>query len=109
MGSLNGSARTTLEAHLTEVAAEVGAERGSAAGAVEFRRASRLFAAAAGNVVEVKLDPEIAEAALRTPSTNVSPRGADWVRLAADQGEPTQMDLDRARAWFLSAWRAAEK
>jgi hypothetical protein len=106
MGSLNGNAGTTLEAHLTEVAAEIGAERAAATGGTEFRRDRRPFGFAVGNVVEVQLDPEIAEAALRTPSTGASLRGPDWVRLAPDS--VTQMDLDRARAWFLSAWRAAE-
>jgi hypothetical protein len=107
VGSLNGRAETTLETHLTEVAAEVGAARATATLGTEFRRDGHAFAFAAGNVVEVKLDPEIAEAALRTPSTSASSRGADWVRLAPD--DASQMDLDRARAWFLSAWRAAER
>jgi hypothetical protein len=98
----------TLEEHLSGIVAEVGAEaRAMAGGGTEFRRDGRAFAFATGNVVEVKLDPEIAEAALHTPSTSASSRGADWVRLAPD--EATQMDLDRARAWFLSAWRAAER
>ncbi len=104
---MNAGADGTLESHLTEVAAEVGVERATATGGTEFRRDGQAFAFAAGNVVEVKLDPEIAEAALRTPSTSASSRGASWVRLAPD--EATQMDLDRGRAWFLSAWRAAEK
>lgn len=104
---MNTGADGTLESHLTEVAAEVGAEGAKGTGGSEFRRDGQAFAFAAGNVVEVKLDPEIAEAALRTPSTSGSSRGAGWVRLAPD--ETTQMDLDRARAWFLSAWRAAER
>jgi hypothetical protein len=68
-------------------------------------RGGEVFAAASGDVADFLLDPDIAEAALRTPSTSVSPRGGDWVRLAP--GEPSPMDADRARAWFLSAWRNA--
>jgi len=105
LGRLNASAGNTLEALLGEAAAEVGAELSSAAGATEFRRGRLVFAAVAGNAAEFRLDEEIAEAVLRTPDTQTSSRGSEWVKLALR--EPTPMDLDRAKAWFLSAWRKA--
>jgi hypothetical protein len=94
---------SSLEELLTHVAGEVGAT--SAAG--EFKREGRLFAVVAGNAVEVRLDPEVAEAALNTPATTASKRGADWVRLTVAPDAPH--DLDRARAWFLSGFRNAER
>jgi hypothetical protein len=54
---------------------------------------------------EFRLDPLVAGAALRTPDTGPSPRGADWVAF-----EPAVLDVaavDRAEAWFLSAARRA--
>ncbi len=73
----------------------------------EYRRGDRAFAAVADRAVEVRLHPEVAEAAQRTSHTTASSRGAGWVRF-----EPPSVDgfaLDRAGAWFLSAWRAAER
>ncbi len=73
----------------------------------EFRRGDRPFAALAGPGVEVRLHLEVAEAATRTSHSTLSRRGPGWVRF-----EPPSVDtfaLDRAGAWFLSAWRAAER
>lgn len=97
----------TLQESLAAAGHELGASAEPSGGGTEFRRDGQAFAFAERNVVDVRLDPEIAEAALRTPSTSPSSRGADWVRLAPEEEDATQMDLDRARAWFLSAWRAA--
>ena len=115
MRSLQGSLRRvprtgggligTLEDLLLGVASEAGAEAARSATGVEFQRGPKVFAAVGGDVADFLLDPEIADAALGTPSTSVAPRGGDWVRLAPSA--PSPMDLDRARAWFLSAWRAA--
>jgi hypothetical protein len=96
----------TLEELLSATGREVGADSFALSGGVEFRRHGRPFASSAGNVAEMKLDPEIAEAALRTPATSPSARGSGWVRLAP--GEADEMASDRAKAWFLSAWRAAD-
>ena len=55
---------------------------------------------------EFRLAPAVVAAALRTPDTARSPRGADWVAFA-----PAQVDghaLDRATAWLESAWRRAD-
>ena len=78
-------------------------------GGVLWDRAGRAFAAARadGMSAEFRLDPAIAAAALRTPDTTHSGRGEDWVRFS-----PEALDdhaLDRAEAWFGSAWRRAER
>ncbi len=77
------------------------------AGGSEYRRGDRSFAAVEDRAAELRLHPEVAEAAQRTSHTTPSTRGPGWVRF-----EPPAVDrftLDRARAWFLSAWRAAER
>jgi hypothetical protein len=64
-----------------------------------------VFATLAGDRAEFRLDPLVAGAALRTPDTGPSPRGADWVSFrpeVVDDGA-----VDRAEAWFLSAHRRA--
>ena len=71
----------------------------------EYRRERHLFAVSDAGQVELRLDPEVAEAARRTPATRASSRGAEWVAFA-----PPIVDehaSDRARAWFASAWRRA--
>lgn len=78
-----------------------------AAGGVLWDRAGRAFAAAGvdGASAEFRLDPAVAGAALRTPDTGPSRRGSDWIRFA-----PAELDdhaIDRAEAWFGSAWRRA--
>jgi len=52
-----------------------------------------------------RLDPLVARAALRTPDTQPSPRGAEWVTFAPDPLDDGA--VDRAEAWFLSAYRRA--
>jgi hypothetical protein len=72
---------------------------------VGYRRGDVRFAIVDVSAAELRLDPEVAEAARRTPSTTTSSRGVEWVRFA-----PPVLDshnIDRAEAWFLSAWRAA--
>lgn len=62
-----------------------------------------VFAILAGDRAEFRLDPVVVRAALRTPDTAASPRGADWLLF-----RPAVLDdhgVDRAEAWFLSAHR----
>ena len=94
-----------LEEVLAAVATEAGADSRRAGTAVEFGRSGNPFAVVSGQAVDLHLDPEIADAALNTPGTQPSTRGAGWLRLTVDTGNPH--DIDRARAWFLSAWRTA--
>jgi hypothetical protein len=80
-------------------------ERATSGGGVEWRRGGRPFSALAGDAAEFRLDPLVANAALRTPDTSASERGADWVRFS-----PADVDrhaVDRAQAWLASAWRRA--
>jgi hypothetical protein len=72
---------------------------------VTWSRGGRPFAvlSAGGTGAEFALDPAVAAAAIRTPDTDPSPRGAGWVRFA-----PLDVDdhaVDRAVAWLASAHR----
>ena len=74
-------------------------------GATTWSLGSVSFAALDGSGASFRLDPLVAAAALRTPDTGPSPRGADWVSFS-----PSVVDdhaIDRAEAWFLSAARRA--
>jgi hypothetical protein len=70
-----------------------------------FERAGTPFAAMDGDALEVRLDPAVAAAALRTPDTDASSRGPAWVRF--DPPELDRMAIDRATAWLEYAWRHA--
>jgi len=88
-----------LAAELDEI------ERREAGIAVEYARGGAVFAIREGLRLSFRLRPEIAEAALRTPDTTRSHRGNDWIAI-----QPRVVDgfaLDRALAWFESAWRLA--
>ena len=97
---------TTLRAVLEEAVADLdGVEANPSGDDVEWRRGGRPFAALAGDAAEFRLDPLVANAALRTPDTHRSSRGADWVRF-----DPPLLDdhgVDRAEAWLAFAWRHA--
>lgn len=74
-------------------------------GALIWSRASQTFAALSGDgaAAEFGLDPAVAAAAVRTPDVELSGRGPGWVRFS-----PTVLDdhgVDRAAAWFASAYR----
>jgi hypothetical protein len=65
----------------------------------------RVFAVLGADLLEVALDPSVATAALKTPDTQRSPRGAGWIAFT-----PTTTDrfaLDRAEAWVRLAHRRA--
>jgi hypothetical protein len=64
-----------------------------------------VFAALAGGRAEFRLDPLVARAALRTPDTAASARGPEWVAFAPETFD--EGAVDRAEAWFLSAYRRA--
>jgi hypothetical protein len=102
-----------MSASLAEVLAATAASLGvagkpdPASGAIEYVRADRLFAAveAGGASASFRLAPAVAEAAIRTPDTGPSDRGRGWVTLSPRV--PDGHAVDRAAAWFESAWRAA--
>jgi len=95
-----------LAERLAEVADEMdGVTRRTAGDAVEYLLNGVLFAVAHADRAELRLKPDIADAALRTPDVRPSPRGGGWVELA-----PRDVDafaIDRAESWFESAARLA--
>jgi len=75
-------------------------------GAVTWSIGGLLFATVVRDRAEFRLDPAVVAAALRTPDTSRSGRGADWVAFA-----PAELDrhaIDRATAWLASSWRRAD-
>ena len=82
-----------------------GVERTERGGVVEWSANGVPFATAQADRAEFRLAGPIAAAALRTPDTAASVRGADWVAFM-----PSVLDghaIDRAEAWLASAWRRA--
>ena len=73
--------------------------------AVEYDRAGIVFAAREAGRLSFRLRADIAEHALRTPETSTSTRGREWVTLASEATDT--FTVDRATAWFESAWRLA--
>lgn len=72
---------------------------------VGYLREETLFAVSVQGRLEVRLPADIADAALRTPDTTASPRGAGWIAFVPRTAE--RHVADRARAWFVTAWRNA--
>jgi hypothetical protein len=80
-------------------------ERVATGAGTEWRRAGRPFTALTGERAAFLLTPVVGRAALGTPDTGRSERGSDWISF-----EPRELDrpaIDRAIAWFGSAWRHA--
>jgi hypothetical protein len=73
--------------------------------AVEFVRGGIVFAVRERGGHSFRLRPEIVLAALRTPDTSPSERGAEWIALTSTAADA--FTLDRAKAWFETAWRLA--
>ena len=65
----------------------------------------RVFAVVGADLLEVALDPPVATAALKTPDTRPSPRGAGWI--AFTPATTDRFALDRAEAWVRLAYRRA--
>jgi hypothetical protein len=74
----------------------------------EYAHQGVVFAARpADDTVELRLGEDIVDAAMRTPDTTPSERGGEWLRF-----RPRELDahaIDRLKAWFLVAYRQAEK
>ncbi len=93
---------------LEDVADELGGvQRHDLGGSTEFRRGGVPFAISEPGGAEFRLRPDVAKAALHTPSVKVSARGPEWVRFAPEAVD--QFVLDRATAWFEFAWRQAAR
>ena len=75
-------------------------------GVVAYQRGEAVFARATPDALELRLPEDIAEAALRTPDTLAVPAQPGWVRFVPLDGE--RHVIDRATAWFQTAWRHAE-
>ena len=89
-----------------EVLAELpGVTSASEGGATAWSVAGQAFAVLGPTGIEIKLEPVIAAAAMRTPDTASSPRGAEWVRF--DPGELDDHAADRLEAWLELAHRRA--
>ncbi|HEY5488112.1 MAG TPA: hypothetical protein VIK06_10720 [Candidatus Limnocylindrales bacterium] len=82
-----------------------GVRRSVVANAVEYDRAGVVFATRQADLLSFHLREEVVSAALKTPDTAPSARGAEWIALASAASD--QFTLDRAAAWFESAWRLA--
>ena len=94
------SLRALAEATIAKLSDVVAA---GTATVTDWSRAGIPFAAVDGETLEVRLALPVAHAALRTPDTEPSRRGADWVRFTP--GVLDQYAADRAAAWIESAWR----
>ena len=99
-------ATSTLERLVAEMVAtlpEVTSAPGGAGRA--WSRGSVEFAVVGPFGAEIRLDRQVAAAAVRTPDTAPSPRGPEWVRF-----NPRELDahaLDRLQAWLELAHRRA--
>ena len=67
----------------------------------------RVFALVGADLLEVALEPSIARAALATPDTRPSPRGAGWI--AFTPATTDRFALDRAEAWVRLAHKRASR
>lgn len=98
----------TLAARVRAIASELdGVQITRTRDGDELRRDSRVFAVVEGDAAELRLQPDVAEAVLRTPDTAPSGRGREWVRFEPRTIEPSVED--RLAAWVTSAWRAADR
>lgn len=105
--SANGEAPAESPAEAMEGLARQleGVERRAVGRAIEYARGGVVFAARQDGRLSFRLREEVVGAALRTPDTAPSARGVDWIELS--EGMADQFALDRAVAWFESAWRLA--
>ncbi len=81
----NGSANDSLSALIDRLTGELGGvSHREIGGTTEYLRGGSAFAVLRGRQIELRLRPDIAEAALRTPSTSASGRGARLDRVRAE-------------------------
>jgi hypothetical protein len=89
----------TLVAELPDVVMAPGAA------STTWSRGGTAFAILGADAIELRIGPDIAAAAIRTPDTRAAARGVDWIEFA-----PVELDahaIDRLGAWFGLAYRRA--
>jgi hypothetical protein len=97
-----------VAALLTTVATELeGLEQAGAAGTRTWSVGGTVFARETPVGVELRLDPAVAAAALRTADTHRSDDGPD--RIVFRPGVVDRFAEDRLRAWFTHAHRLARE
>jgi hypothetical protein len=74
-------------------------------GRTVYRRGGTEIAHCDAQSLEVRLPPDIAEAATRTPDTVALDGAPGWIRFTPRSDE--RHVGDRAEAWFRTAWRHA--
>ena len=96
----------SLPALVAEIVIDLTESRArSVEGTTAWSRGDRPFAALGPAAIEIRLDPEIAAAASRTPDTAPSTRGPEWISFSP--GELDSHAIDRLRAWLELAYRLA--
>lgn len=80
-------------------------EVGAGEATIAWSSSGAPFAVLAGAIVELRVGPAIAAAAVRTPDVSGSGRGAEWIAFSPRTLEGP--DLDRLLAWFAAAYRRA--
>jgi hypothetical protein len=104
----NGAPAATLATVMARLAAELGdVSTTGSSGGTEFRRGGQAFAVVSGRRVSLRLRPDIAEAALRTPATSPSSLGPEWIEFEPNPSD--QQDVDRLQAWLTIGWRSAQR
>jgi hypothetical protein len=99
-------ARESVMAAIDRLARELdGVEIRRTSGGREFVRGAIVFSVEEGTNLVFHLSLEIASAALHTTGTSSPGRGPEWVSL--DVSAADEFTLDRATAWFETAWRLA--
>ncbi len=97
---------TTLEGVIAEFLDDFPEVTGSRGGAGRsWLRGNVEFAVVGPFGAEIRLDRQVAAAAMRTPDAAPSPRGPDWVRFNPRELDPHA--LDRLEAWLDLAHRRA--
>jgi hypothetical protein len=74
-------------------------------GLVVYQRSAAVFARVSAGALEIRLPDDIADAAERTPDTVSLPGRPGWIRFTPRGSE--RHVIDRATAWFQTAWRHA--
>lgn len=98
-------AQQGMEQRIESLARDAGARDAQTGDEREYANGDQVLAVVSRGAVDLRLGPEIAEAARRTPDTDGSARGPDWVRFAPKQWDDHASD--RLEAWFRVAWRLA--